>query len=416
MISVLVLNLSGYPIVASMAVLLGLDNSLAAFGFRIVLLLASVVLIAAIVTNRVRVYRGWVWVPILVFWLFYLLRLMLDTKILVPNLSRAPTEYWMWAVGGCLVPTLALMAKPDAPTTKIAPRVILRVTAIAVVLVLVAMAMEMASGISRVLETGRLEIHTLNPISAGHLGGTLVLISLYSFFRDGQWRRSKWGRPALLVLVLAGLTLVVLSGSRGALGATAICATVFGISKMRRRGGVLVFVGICLLAVGTYQAAVFAEDRLGLLTISRIASAASPGHDAGASDRLQLLSDSWDQFLEAPLLGSGLEEANRGDYPHNVVVEAFMATGVIGGAAFALVMIGTAWVAVRAVFTSATSSWLALICLQYLVGAQVSGSVWGNTIMWSLIAATLGYCGSSGKRVAVARRQGISPPYRPGIR
>ena len=399
MISVLVLNLSGYPIVASITGLLGLDNRLVALAFRILLLLGSVALIAAILTNRVRVYRGWVWVPMLVFWLVYLIRLILDTKIVVPPLSRGPNEYWMWAIGGCLLPLVALMARPNKATARNAPEAVLWVTGVAAVLVLAAIAMEIVSGISRVLETGRLEISTLNPISAGHLGGTLVLISMYSFFRGGQLRNMKWKTSVLLLLILAGLILVVLSGSRGALGATAICAAVFGISKLHRRGGALAVVGIGLLAVGTYHAASLAEDRLGLLTLSRIASAMSPGRDTGASDRLELLSDSWDQFLEAPVLGSGLEESNRRDYPHNVVVESFMATGLVGGVAFLLIIISAAWVAVRAIFTGAPHGWLALICLQYLIGAQVSGSLWGNTVMWSLIGATFGYCGLSGSRI-----------------
>ena len=399
MISVLVLNLSGYPIVASITGLLGLDNRLVAFAFRILLLLGSVALIAAILTNRVRVYRGWVWVPMLVFWLVYLIRLILDTKIVVPPLSRGPNEYWMWAIGGCLLPLVALMARPNKATARNAPEAVLWVTGVAALLVLAAIAMEIVSGISRVLETGRLEISTLNPISAGHLGGTLVLISMYSFFRGGQLRNMKWKTSVLLLLILAGLILVVLSGSRGALGATAICAAVFGISKFHRRGGALAVVGIGLLAVGTYHAASLAEDRLGLLTLSRIASAMSPGRDTGASDRLELLSDSWDQFLEAPVLGSGLEESNRRDYPHNVVVESFMATGLVGGVAFLLIIISAAWVAVRAIFTGAPHGWLALICLQYLIGAQVSGSLWGNTVMWSLIGATFGYCGLSGSRI-----------------
>ena len=48
MISVLAFNLSGYPIIASISELLGADNRLFAFAFRVLLMLGSAALIGAI--------------------------------------------------------------------------------------------------------------------------------------------------------------------------------------------------------------------------------------------------------------------------------------------------------------------------------------------------------------------------------
>ena len=389
LISVLALSLSGYPLVASMTSLLGIENRPVAIGFRLILLLTSVFLILAILANHVRIYRGWVWIPILVFWTLYVIRLWLDTKILSAPLSREPVEYWIWSIG-CLIPMVALMAKPDSVTSSRALGTVFWLTAAAVFLVLLATRIGVVAGISRTLETGRLEISALNPISAGHLGGSLMLIATHLFLGQGSTQRFATKRVMYLAFVLVGLILLVVSGSRGAIGATAISVVIFSIAKLRRKGGGLAMVFIVLLAAGSYQLATFVEDQIGLLPITRLVSGLSPESDAGASNRFQLAGDAWNQFADAPAFGSGLEELNSGDYPHNVIVESFMATGIIGGLAFTLVFVMAVLTSWRLLNSTSSQNWLAPLCIQYLVGAQFSGSLWGNTVMWALIGATFG--------------------------
>jgi O-antigen ligase len=104
---------------------------------------------------------------------------------------------------------------------------------------------------------------------------------------------------------------------------------------------------------------------------------------------LDLLRNGWSQFVSSPLLGSGVVEDNTGFYPHNVVVEAFMATGVVGGTALLVALIGGAWLALKLALSNGERQWVALLYFQYLFAALLSGAVIGSGTMWCLLAAVI---------------------------
>jgi O-antigen ligase len=119
--------------------------------------------------------------------------------------------------------------------------------------------------------------------------------------------------------------------------------------------------------------------------------------DRSASMRIELMTSAWHGFKAQPLFGSGFEERTSGYYPHNVVVEAFMATGMLGGVIFLLLIAMTLRAALRLMLARDSQSWLAVLCIQYLVAAQFSGALYASMPMWGLMCATMS------RHVAVGR-------------
>ncbi|MDH3589548.1 MAG: hypothetical protein OEQ74_09105, partial [Gammaproteobacteria bacterium] len=143
----------------------------------------------------------------------------------------------------------------------------------------------------------------------------------------------------------------------------------------------------------------FVEGQMGFSSVSRIVGLIElGGSDLTASIRLSLMRTAWAEFLSSPLVGSGLEGHRVGFYPHNAIVEAFMATGIVGGIALLAVLASAGLSAWRLLTQQAGSGWTALLCIQYIVAAQFSGALWGAGAMWSFIGAV--FAVSTTKRFA----------------
>jgi O-antigen ligase len=105
--------------------------------------------------------------------------------------------------------------------------------------------------------------------------------------------------------------------------------------------------------------------------------------------RIELMQNAWSQFLDAPAFGSALVELKSGFYPHNVIIESFMATGLPGGMAFTVLVVATSLAALRISWSNSPIAWVGLIYLQYLSGAQVSGALSTSDTMWCYMCAVI---------------------------
>jgi O-antigen ligase len=143
------------------------------------------------------------------------------------------------------------------------------------------------------------------------------------------------------------------------------------------------------MALFAGAAAIRAEDELGIPLVSRVAALAEARDDQTVGMRVVFIQDAWSQFMEHPLLGSALEERNSMTYPHNVNVEAFMATGVFGGAAFLALTVAGLWASVRLLRRDPDFGWIALLYIQSLAGASTSGSLVGSSSFFAFLAAAV---------------------------
>ena len=78
-----------------------------------------------------------------------------------------------------------------------------------------------------------------------------------------------------------------------------------------------------------------------------------------------------------------------GVYPHNLVLEAFMATGIAGGIAYLVLICFMLLACFRLLSRSKGYEWLALIAIYYLVAAQFSGSHWSFNAHWQTLVLVI---------------------------
>lgn len=389
------LALAGYPLVASISTLTGLPNRLMSISYKLGFLSICGIVFFQLASNRLKMCRSWIWFPIIGFWVLYTLRMIFDTYLNPISLSQEPYEYWLWAFGGSLVPMFAFMGRFGREASLTALKYSFVVAGGASVLVLAAFSGEMFHGITTSVDVGRLSLSVLNPISVGNLGGTVIILSVSIWLHKPKQNNHWFWMASCLFSISLGLGLLLAASSRGPLLATFFALGVLTISKMRLRQAFWFSLFIPLLLVVLVNIATVIEEETSFNPIQRVMGPSEYSLDESVSIRLQAYAGAWDQFLESPIIGSALEERTTGFYPHNLILEAFMATGIFGGIAFFSLLAVAFFGAWKLIKSGGPFLWIGLLFLQYLIGSMFSGSLWGSSTMWVLMAGVFAASHSS---------------------
>lgn len=378
------LSIAGYPLVSALPLVLHVDNRLVSVPYRALILLFSLILIAQVSLAGGRRYRGVFWFPFLAFWLFFAIRLLLDTVLFPVPLRLSGVEYAAYGIGMCMITPAALLVRFDGRTLELALWMTLGLAAAAMIVALYVNVLAIMRGDLESLQNMRLASETLNPIALGNIGVTVAVLSLFQLLRT-----SRPGIPAalsLLALLVLGLLTTGLAASRGPALALMLALPFLVWMGIRQRAHTRAILLGSAVVVFSVAAAVYVQQTLGFGIISRIESALSYEGDNSAETRVRLLDDAWSQFLESPVLGHSIDERHSRYHPHNPLVEGFMATGAFGGTAFALCMfIGLAG-ALVVMWRWPPLAWVSILYGQYLLNALVSGSLYLSADMWSLMA------------------------------
>ena len=387
-------TVAGYPAVAALSSIFGFDNRLGSIAFRLALIAVCFTILLRLRLTHPKRARIGIWFPLMFFWMLYLARVVWDAYLASNPLSREPYFYLVFALGSCLIPMMAFMVglrTNERMLDRAREATVFMVTAASAAVLWV-----FYNSTQLQLSTQRMQLDALNPISVGHLGGSLVILSIFCLF---QGRKRLRNQLVYWVALPIGMVLLVSSASRGPVLATALALGAYAMARLGSRRGLISALFIGVFFVGGAWLASFVEGQMGFSSVSRIVGLIElGGSDLTASIRLSLMRTAWAEFLSSPLVGSGLEGHRVGFYPHNAIVEAFMATGIVGGIALLAVLASAGLSAWRLLTQQAGSGWTALLCIQYIVAAQFSGALWGAGAMWSFIGAV--FAVSTTKRFA----------------
>jgi O-antigen ligase len=124
------------------------------------------------------------------------------------------------------------------------------------------------------------------------------------------------------------------------------------------------------------------------------------------SARMQLYAEGWRLLMDHPFIGAGIEPL--GWYPHNLILESFLLSGVISGIIFAALFFFVALKAVHVLLSGTSNSWIPLIYLQYAVGAMFSFAIYSSVQFWVLMAA-VAVMGYEGNRMLVKTDLKLDP-------
>lgn len=223
----------------------------------------------------------------------------------------------------------------------------------------------------------------IGTISAGHLGLSTLIISIYLLL----YRRIGLLKKIFVVFVVVLSTLIMLrSGSRGPILALigVIMLWIFSVSKHR-------VVGLLLLLFFALFVSLLKDVIFQLVeNVSPVLYARFEYRDVGeqASDRLPLYEYAIESFLSNPIFGKNFAVYMSNGfciYVHNILLESFMQLGLLGGVIFVVVLFKVFFRIVKMIQIKSPYFWLGLLLIQQVLKCMVSSSLYFTPIISILI-------------------------------
>jgi hypothetical protein len=339
------------------------------------------------------------------FWLLYIFRIAYSTTFSNEVLAYDFWYYYSWSIGACALPMLgiSLWSPRDADANRNFLTLFSALSLGGVLSVFGASSVELNST-NQPVETGRLQLTALNPILLGQLGTTLFIMAVWALAnRHRQHGRIAWVAYGIASLIGAGL--LIASNSRGPLMSAAACLLFITLASSKR-SRVYAILFLIIGIVSFVPATQYLEEEFGFSTYTRLFEQ-SQLTEENTVDRLNRFRGAIEAFSGSPVFGANLEEPTHGGYPHNLFLEAFMATGAIGGTfLFSLVACSLAY-AVAVYRWVPAYGWASILFIQYLVAAQFSGAIYTATYLW----VTAGLVISVHSSLAAPSRLGRSKSY-----
>jgi O-antigen ligase len=368
----------GFPLVSTLPVLLGLDSQAATVPYRAAVAALAFVIFFGWWVRRERVLFTWSVRITLLLWLMLIVRMLHDTIVdpLPGDIGMPLEQFLLLSLGACFIPSLVFLETPSDRTLEMARRGIEIAGTLAMVLILVlGLRGVFGGGILR-----RLATPVLNPISVGHLGVSVFIVALC-----GLAGSSAPGKIVRWAIMVTSIVVIVASASRGPILAALLVALTYSFVHRKRRrlglGKLLFRLALLGLAIAGVAVAVNYLEQEGY--ISLIERFSDTLEDVSAQERIAMAIGAWQQFIDHPLLGSAFVELGFYTYPHNILLEALMATGVVGGGLLLANLAAGCLASLRLITASPAAAWVGFIFLQYVVNGMVSGSLYLDAAYWA---------------------------------
>ena len=394
------LQILGYPIAPSIAELVGIPNALISYPIRFF------VFFLALLQLRHAV-RFWQKSPPIMrqcivmfcsFWVVFYTRALYELFVKEVANSANVSVYLSFPFLVSGIPTLALM-QPLKDTQLKFVREFFTIVGFACttlfILNIVKMSPEQKA--LRLLE-GRFGLENLNPISAGYVGAVAGLAAISFIIEEASREQRKGLRIGFGVLsAISGVAMVLLSASRAPLVAFFIGIVVLLIAEYRvpvrgpQRRRITLSLGLSVGAI-TLVTLVGAQLLFGLNPFGRFETAFGddPTNHNSGTHRLIIGEQALDHFMKNPLIGNAAFINSVDVYPHNMLIEAMMAGGIL--AAIPLLFLGAiAILGWCKLILARKNPLLIALALIWAIASSNSGSIVENTESWGVMAVLIAY-------------------------
>jgi len=289
------------------------------------------------------------------------------------SFSMSEINYVLWLLFICLIPSLIFI---NINVIQFKPFVVVSSVLLLFIVILTPINYYNMLTAGENLNT-RIQSYSVNPISYGHSAISLAIISFCAIKED-------FHKYSFSIIFLICIFFAFLSGSRGAVLSFFAVLSLYLIINFRVKylikAAIILLIGIfiSLLLIEHYEVTVFDSFlNVGSKT------------DLSANIRYQSYEGGLGQFEQHFLFGDHIEERTTGFYPHNILIEVLMSTGLFGFILFFLPLLFITTKALYSLKTQGIQCLVALLFLQFLFGAMFSGSIFANYSLWYMVVALL---------------------------
>lgn len=370
--------LVGFPLVSLIPIFLGTTEITFSFEYRsVILLLASLIIFFSFFLKKTLFYGNFT-ILFLLFWFIYSIRLINDLfgSIDQIDIAKPRKEYLMFAFGVSFIPSIALLF---INITKIQFGLILN-WLYKVIFVFLLIALIYRSGADLYgRTTGNMVIGIL---FYGQYGASLSILSIYFLSKNLTKIESFFYSSGLLI----GIITIFISSSRSPFLVLIIVSSLYLIIQTKK---IRTFLFAFVLIYGFYsyffEIIYFVDLYFPNDFLSRLLMAYEDVESVGG--RNSLYRDGLTEFIDHPFIGNAitLQTGNAsGYYPHNLIIEALMSTGIFGGFIFIFWVIESLYCSIKLIFLNNETTWIGLLLIQFLLFGMFSGNLYSSDIFWFL--------------------------------
>ncbi|WP_347158207.1 O-antigen ligase family protein [Pontibacter chitinilyticus] len=372
--------LVGYIIMSFLPDIMGGANSrLFTVPFRGVVLLWSLyILFRGTMWKGHQTFPALQWVFFFTFWALYVFRMVYDLYYVGIKATVFPntSDYLLNAVGVCIIPAAAIRYADNVDYAWVL-KWFFRLLMLAL---LTSLFLNLSNPLNEeVTHNGQYNgSSAMNTISYGHYGVTFALLSMFLFTRsEGLYKKLFY-----IACFFFGIFIMYLAGSRSPLVALLFCLLFFQINNTG------IVKGLLFIMLLTVPLIIFSDQIIELLSgfggsfINRVLSTINNGNSSG---RDLLYAEAIKEILDSPIIGTSFllqEGVGAGFYPHNMILESFMATGFIGGLILIRWILQGLFTSYRLISSSNPNAWVSVLFLQYLIYAMFSQAIYNNASFW----------------------------------
>ncbi len=314
------------------------------------------------------------------FWAMLLLRLFYDLEVrsdffLLPGESF---RVWLYALLLCLYSGLSVAYSYREIDLRLAFRLTALALTVSLVLSLVNNPLLLAASedIARRMDGNA----ALTTIAFGQLGITAIIIGAF-MMRSEQNILVRYVLSAFLLII--GMLISLRSGSRGpllCLIAIIVFATIAHTKKLSN--GILLSLFFACLVFLFYNGILALISRIAPVLVERLL------YSTSNEERAILLREAWEGFLSHPVLGDRfaiIHSDGKFIYSHNMLLDALMGTGLIGGAVFLVMYVSATIDSYKLVKLRPESTWIVLVLIQHMTAGMTSSAFYLKPVITILI-------------------------------
>jgi hypothetical protein len=372
----------GYTTVATISEITGYENRIFSIFLRSFIIFLTTILIYKSRKTAYQSNNKIALVLLIIFWSIYITRIAFYFAI-DPNVPAFEISfYYTWAIGVSFLPMLALALAGGTTNAAISFTVTFYFAAASSLLALSQAGTQFYEE-DVLISHGRLMLQHLNPISLGRHAAILIVLSVWAILHRKELELSRGTHFFAHLTLLAGMYLLLGSGSRGPL--LSLFATMLFIVALDNKTKTTSS-GIAVIAIGAiiYFATMWVVSNEEMSIYRRLSSSIL-GSDEATNTRYLSFSGAMSVFLEDPLFGGAIEEPNTNFYPHNVYLEVLMTTGLVGATPLLVAVTYMFKVSVLRLKHRPKTGWIGALLILHLGDALFAGSIYNSGQLWALI-------------------------------
>jgi hypothetical protein len=313
-------------------------------------------------------FKGLSLLPVAIFFLIYLLRLVDNIYFLKMDIPPGSDLILLIFIFGGIVPAAVLAAIHRGISDD---QLTIVVSCLCVVFL---------AGLSLNINTlvdkadSRMALDKVNAISMGHTAAAFVLYYCLVFSKSKRLMIEAFFAVPILLLI------IVYARSRGAYiaGAGALCLYLILLKGSKR---IWMLLGLAAIgaAVGYLLGPEYYDIVLDRLKQTDIDA------DASTYGRYLAFNGAWQQFNDDFAFGRYAIELTTGNYPHNIYLESLMAVGFLGTIPFAVHLVCASRAAIGIIRSQGypiSAVLIAVLFIRDAIAASGSGGLWSSTGFW----------------------------------